>query len=1300
MAIQENFILYLILVSIAHLDGVLAADFDLCGLGDITSKDGSIFFNISEVGSEGEIECRRLIHVDKGHVRLTINTSEAVFQGKNILQVFDGGFNARQLNSEGPKGQITYESSGNVMAILLRVEKSAKSTENIVRRGTFISLPFQTTCACGGIQNGVQQCWESFGVRKCEATCKNGFVDLTESTGNFSCSLLNGKWDKDLDGFGCQSTILPSVVFRLNLTFANASLCTASTKDNISTFFNEYFKDNKNISANGQCFGQHNASNCTVIECVENDNSSFVSITIEDKSITKSKSVEEKPTVVDLFTVYNSTSKGIEEQLFAFINNILKNTSALNKAENNVERQCPSGLFLFLNAGDIGHPVCSKCPAGRFYSAFKCEKCPNGTFSLEGSVTCSPDESQKITPSSKDLCKIYCSVGKGLNLTTGFCQWCPYDTYQNSTDVPNVNCSACPKGKMTPYPGATGMDQCYVPCKKGTFFSLKDQKCLSCPLGTYQESGNHLFMRCKNCGLGKVTYENGSTAPDYCVTSCPKGRYLDSTTSQCLECPLGSYQDKVNQLNCTRCRDGTFTLKNGSIERNDCIKTCLMGTYFDVQNQSCIECPVGTYMDQNGHLILSCIKCAGNKTTQGHGAINESQCLGKCDVGEYLNTQNNSCSKCPVGTYMDQKGNLLLSCIKCVDNKTTHVEGAGNENHCLHRCKPGEFFVAENASCPKCPSGTFMEQNNHLIKSCNKCGANQTTQNEGAVDKSQCIDTCGKGEYFSVKNSSCALCPLGTYMDEGGHLRLSCKTCGNKNATYKKGAVSENQCMIECKVGQYFNSTTSTCEACPKGSYQNKTAQETCLSCPPGMSTTSAGETSVLACVKYVCGRGKYVESTGNCQLCPNGTYQSAVNHTLSSCQQCPSNISKVQGATNLSSCIKICDSFPCENGAECIEKADAYCKCPRGLTGKRCEVIEKQDELIKLQMGVRFTSLHWSEQLTDKTSSEYRGVKYRIENSLRNVFIDDESFVGVQVNKLVKGSVIANFDLYMNENASVVPAKTLQIAVKHGSIGGLAVDAEYLSIKQVTCDRALGMENGRIKDEQISASSKSANQHASRARLNSPKGWHAKEVTSKNYIQVRFHSNVNVTAIATQGDAVGSFVTAYVLSYSTDGDVWMDIKESINSTFAKNFTANNDTNTIVKNILPEPITLVKYIRVIPVSWSNATGMRIEVYGCITDPILPPEEIPTTFPKQTLMTEPKVKAVASNKDEYSWGKYLGITFGLLMVVGCLLAFFMWWRSSKKKEQKEKAPLVMTKLHGNEYKVINKNDDLEYDENAV
>jgi hypothetical protein len=110
--------------------------------------------------------------------------------------------------------------------------------------------------------------------------------------------------------------------------------------------------------------------------------------------------------------------------------------------------------------------------------------------------------------------------------------------------------------------------------------------------------------------------------------------------------------------------------------------------------------------------------------------------------------------------------------------------------------------------------------------------------------------------------------------------------------------------------------------------------------------------------------------------------------------------------------------------------------------------------------------------------------------------------------------------------------------------------------------------------------------------------------------------------------------------------------------------------------------------------------MRTEIYGCISDPVLSPDEIPTTQPSLTVPTEPNVAAVGARDNEYSWGKYLGITFGLLMVIGCLIAFFIWWRSSKKKQQREKTPLVMTRFQDGEYKVIEKNAEEYDDEDAV
>ena len=44
-------------------------------------------------------------------------------------------------------------------------------------------------------------------------------------------------------------------------------------------------------------------------------------------------------------------------------------------------------------------------------------------------------------------------------------------------------------------------------------------------------------------------------------------------------------------------------------------------------------------------------------------------------------------------------------------------------------------------------------------------------------------------------------------------------------------------------------------------------------------------------------------------------------------------------------------------------------------------------------------------------------------------------------------------------------------------------------------------------------------------------------------------------------------------------------------------FYGNQDTDTVVYNVLSPPIT-ARYIRVSPVEWHNHISLRMEIYGC------------------------------------------------------------------------------------------------------
>lgn len=136
-------------------------------------------------------------------------------------------------------------------------------------------------------------------------------------------------------------------------------------------------------------------------------------------------------------------------------------------------------------------------------------------------------------------------------------------------------------------------------------------------------------------------------------------------------------------------------------------------------------------------------------------------------------------------------------------------------------------------------------------------------------------------------------------------------------------------------------------------------------------------------------------------------------------------------------------------------------------------------------------------------------------------------------------------------------------------------------------------------------------------------------------------------------------------------------------------------------NILSEPITSTKFIRVIPRDYKGAISMRIELYGCLSHPLLhtKPTSLPTPTdsPKEpgAAITNPNVQGVSSSKkNEYAWGQYLGISFAVVMAIVIIVSCFMWWKSSMKKGKKDVAPLVLTRYEDGSYRKVAREDEEE------
>ena len=106
-------------------------------------------------------------------------------------------------------------------------------------------------------------------------------------------------------------------------------------------------------------------------------------------------------------------------------------------------------------------------------------------------------------------------------------------------------------------------------------------------------------------------------------------------------------------------------------------------------------------------------------------------------------------------------------------------------------------------------------------------------------------------------------------------------------------------------------------------------------------------------------------------------------------------------------------------------------------------------------------------------------------------------------------------------------------------------------STKQLECKSALGVEDGTIPDDQISASSEYiADEAAHKGRLNFQTragGWVAATNDSNQWLQIDLDSQyTKVTRVATQGrtGANTDWVTKYKLQFSNDGVNWQYDRE------------------------------------------------------------------------------------------------------------------------------------------------------------
>ncbi|XP_038060806.1 lactadherin-like [Patiria miniata] len=144
-----------------------------------------------------------------------------------------------------------------------------------------------------------------------------------------------------------------------------------------------------------------------------------------------------------------------------------------------------------------------------------------------------------------------------------------------------------------------------------------------------------------------------------------------------------------------------------------------------------------------------------------------------------------------------------------------------------------------------------------------------------------------------------------------------------------------------------------------------------------------------------------------------------------------------------------------------------------------------------------------------------------------------------------------------------------------------------------------LGMEDGTIQDERLTASSTLNCCPASDARLNTDNKWIPSRKDANPWIEMDLVESTVVSGVITQGSGGAYYVAQYKVSYqkqpSSDYEHLTDGNDNM-----KIFIGNTDASTPVTNLFDESV-VATVVRIEPTGWNGDAALRLELLGCRLD---------------------------------------------------------------------------------------------------
>ena len=488
---------------------------------------------------------------------------------------------------------------------------------------------------------------------------------------------------------------------------------------------------------------------------------------------------------------------------------------------------------------------CAACEPGKYKpgaGSAECESCP-----------------EHATPSS-DSAAASCECMSGYRLADGVCGACAVGTFKEQAGNASLagegcfqqdNCCQCPPNRTTLSTGTVQSGECL--CLAG----FGGAACQACATGSYKTDVS--MLECASCPLGATTLQTRSSAVSDCVAAkghygnvtagfapCPGGTYAPTQGMQrCLECPPGatSPAGAESEAQCVCELPGWRRAEWG--EAGEC--SCLPGYARNAQTGLCQQCPADHYC-QGGDLPAQ--RCPAASLSAA-GSAERTDCV--CAAG-HSGEDGEACAACAEGTWKAANGSA--ACTQCAQY-TLSPTASTDPEACL--CLAG-YTGKDGGPCAACETGEYKPELG--ASACTACSANTTTHGPARTDASECVCVAG----FGNETGGCLKCPLGRFKAAVGN--GSCNDACPPFSSSPEGSISLASC--QCVAGYSGDASTSSCEACPAGSYKEIAGSAACTECTYGATTRETGSTSVAACV---CVLGYALMEAGVCSPCPANSF-------------------------------------------------------------------------------------------------------------------------------------------------------------------------------------------------------------------------------------------------------------------------------------------------------------------------------------------------------------------------------------------------------------------------------------------